>query len=161
MHGIIGNPTKSVSLIKFMLSRSRVQFAISRHTFHGPSPLPTPRHPTATGPSARSATLARRVPSRPFPSPTHRTPHTTRAGGRDLIRRKSFCRAENPFVLFISVDENSFSTEAINPKESERQTERTGARAYVCERDSSRKALYTYVANRDGRERIDSPSPQN
>jgi len=112
LHRIIGNPTKSVSLIKFMLSRSRVQFTISRHTFRVRHPLTTPA--LASHVYAHSSPVVRVA--------------------EDLIRRKSFCRAENPFVLFISVDENSFSTEAINPKESERHSERTRVCACMCKR---------------------------
>jgi len=97
-----------------MLSRSRVQFTISRHTFRVRHPLTHPR-------------IAPHVYARRSP--------VVRAA-EDLIRRKSFCRAENPFVLFISVDENSFSTEAINPKESERHSERMRVCVcvYMCER---------------------------
>jgi hypothetical protein len=51
LHRIIGNPTKSVSLIKFMLSRSRVQFTISRHTFRA-------RHPPTAPASPRTYTRA-------------------------------------------------------------------------------------------------------
>jgi len=93
-----------------MLSRSRVQFTISRHTFRARHPLTHPR-------------IAPHVYARRSP--------VVRAA-EDLIRRKSFCRAENPFVLFISVDENSFSTEAINPKESERHSERMRVCVCVC-----------------------------
>lgn len=98
------------------------------------------RAPPAVSPPPRRLVSSRSRRRRPFASPLTRPP-PLRPAVEDLIRRKSFCRAENPFVLFISVDENSFSTEAINPKESERQSERV----WMCARARARPRSRVYM----------------